>query len=93
MLETETRDQSCPFANEVAVLGFGTSRQAVRRLQKEWEVLIRDHHEGYISWEDYENNQRTINGNANMKGEMVPGSVRNGGGLLDLADRRQQSAS
>ena len=54
----------------------------VRRLQKEWEVLIRDHHEGYISWEDYENNQRTINGNANMKGEMVPGSVRNGGGLL-----------
>ena len=54
----------------------------VRRSQKEWEVLIRDHHEGYISWEDYENNQRTINGNANMKGEMVPGSVRNGGGLL-----------
>ena len=54
----------------------------VRRLQKQWEVLIRDHHEGYISWEDYENNQRTINGNANMKGEMVPGSVRNGGGLL-----------
>src|SRR3974377_2075118 len=54
----------------------------VRRLQKEWEVLIRDHHEGYISWEDYENNQRTINGNANMKGEMLPGSVRNGGGLL-----------
>ena len=54
----------------------------VRRLQKEWEVLIRDHHEGYISWEDYENNRRTINGNANMKGEMVPGSVRNGGGLL-----------
>src|SRR5437764_1407220 len=45
-------------------------------------VLIRDHHEAYISWEGYENNQRTINGNANMKGEMVPGSVRNGGGLL-----------
>jgi len=37
---------------------------------------------GYISWEDYENNQRIINENANMKGEMVPGSVRNGGGLL-----------
>ena len=42
----------------------------------------RDHHAGYISWEDYESNLRTINGNANMKGEMVPGSVRNGGGLL-----------
>src|SRR5229473_5900210 len=56
--------------------------RSVRRSQKEWEVLVRDHHEDYISWEDYENNQRTINGNANMKGEMVPGSVRNGGGLL-----------
>jgi len=56
--------------------------RGVRRSQKDWEVLIRDHHEGYISWQDYENNQRIINGNANMKGEMVPGSVRNGGGLL-----------
>jgi len=33
-------------------------------------VLIRDHHAGYISWEDYESNLRTINGNANMKGEI-----------------------
>lgn len=56
--------------------------RGIRRSQSEWEVLIRDHHAGYISWEDYENNLRTINGNANMKGEMVPGSVRNGGGLL-----------
>ena len=56
-------------------------RGVVRR-RDEWEVLIRDHHEGYISWEEYERNQRTIAGNANMKGEMVPGSVRNGAGLL-----------
>ena len=42
--------------------------RGVRRSQKDWEVLIRDHHAGYISWEDYENNLRTINGNANMKG-------------------------
>jgi DNA invertase Pin-like site-specific DNA recombinase len=54
----------------------------VRRAQDAWEVLIRDHHESYISWEQYEHNQRIIGGNANMKGEMVPGSVRNGGGLL-----------
>jgi excisionase family DNA binding protein len=57
-------------------------RRGVRRPQDEWEVLIRDHHEAYISWEEYENNQRTINGNANMKGAMVKGSIRNGGGLL-----------
>ncbi|WP_284276373.1 hypothetical protein [Bradyrhizobium iriomotense] len=54
----------------------------MRRPLKSWEILIRDHHEGYICWQDYENNQRIINGNANMKGEMVPGSVRNCGGLL-----------
>lgn len=56
--------------------------RGIQRSQNEWEVLIREHHAGYISWEDYENNLRTINGNANMKGQMVPGSVRNGGGLL-----------
>jgi excisionase family DNA binding protein len=54
----------------------------VRRTQEAWEVLIRDHHESYITWDEYERNQRIIGGNANMKGEMVPGSVRNGGGLL-----------
>ena len=57
-------------------------RRGVRRTQDAWEVLIRDHHEGYISWEEYERNRQTIGGNANMKGEMVKGSVRNGGGLL-----------
>jgi DNA invertase Pin-like site-specific DNA recombinase len=56
--------------------------RGVRRKLEEWEILIRNHHESYISWDDYEKNQRIINGNANMKGEMVPGSVRNGGGLL-----------
>jgi hypothetical protein len=28
------------------------------RPPEEWHVLIRDHHEGYISWEEYERNQR-----------------------------------
>lgn len=25
-----------------------------------WEVFIKDHHEGYISWEDYERNQKQL---------------------------------
>lgn len=54
----------------------------VRRSQKEWDYLIHDHHAGYITWQDYESHLQTINGNANMKGEMVPGSIRNGSGLL-----------
>jgi DNA invertase Pin-like site-specific DNA recombinase len=54
----------------------------VMRRREEWEVLIRDHHDGYISWEEYDRNQKVIAGNANMKGTMVAGSVRKGGGLL-----------
>ena len=54
----------------------------VMRRREDWEVLIRDHHDGYISWDQYERNQNIIASNANMKGAMVPGSVRNGDGLL-----------
>ena len=57
-------------------------KAGVRRSQGEWGVLIRDHHAGYVTWDKYERNQRLISDNANMRGAMVPGSVRNGGGLL-----------
>jgi excisionase family DNA binding protein len=57
-------------------------KAGVRRRQEEWGVLIRDHHAGYVTWDQYERNQRLIGDNANMRGAMVPGSVRNGGGLL-----------
>jgi excisionase family DNA binding protein len=54
----------------------------VARRREDWMVLIRDHHDGYISWEDYDRNQTIIAGNASMKGAMVAGAVRNGGALL-----------
>ena len=57
-------------------------RRGARRRQNEWGVLIRDHHAGYITWDQYERNQHLIGENANMKGAMVAGSVRNGGGIL-----------
>jgi hypothetical protein len=25
-----------------------------------WEVMIKDHHEGYIGWEEYERNQKQL---------------------------------
>ena len=53
-----------------------------RRVQAEWEVLLPDHHEGYISWEQFERNQRLIADNANSKGPMARGSVRRGDALL-----------
>ena len=53
-----------------------------RRDRSEWEVLLPDHHEGYISWEEFERNQRLIADNANSKGLMARGSVRRGDALL-----------
>ncbi|MDE1147028.1 MAG: recombinase family protein [Azospirillaceae bacterium] len=53
-----------------------------RRAQSEWEVLIPEHHEGYISWAEFGRNQALIADNANGKGLMARGSVRRGDALL-----------
>ena len=50
--------------------------------QKDWTVLILDHHEGYIDWDAYQGNQMMIANNDNAKGNLVRGSVKNGGALL-----------
>lgn len=46
------------------------------------QVLLRDLFPGYISWDDYERNQRIIAQNAAMKGQMVRGPARDGKALL-----------
>jgi DNA invertase Pin-like site-specific DNA recombinase len=53
-----------------------------RKERAQWTVLLRDHHEGYIGWEDYERNQRLLAENAQMKGLMVKGAARRGATLL-----------
>ncbi|MGZ8409772.1 MAG: recombinase family protein [Hyphomicrobium sp.] len=35
-----------------------------RKPLEEWETLLKNHHEGYISWEDYERNQEQLTRNA-----------------------------
>jgi excisionase family DNA binding protein len=60
-------------------------KRIVRGFRKEraaWEVLILDHHEGYIGWTDFERNQRLISDNANGKSFMSRGAVRRGQALL-----------
>ncbi len=56
--------------------------RGVRRDRDDWQVLIPEHHEGYISWVEYERNQRLIADNANCKGLMARGAVRRGEALL-----------
>jgi DNA invertase Pin-like site-specific DNA recombinase len=48
----------------------------------DWEVLIIDHHDGYLSWAEFERNQRLIADNATSKGMMARGAVRRGETLL-----------
>lgn len=53
-----------------------------KKPRSEWMVLIRDHHPGYISWEQYERNQKLLSGNAHMKSRMSVQSGRGGASLL-----------
>jgi hypothetical protein len=50
--------------------------------REHWQVLIIEHHEGYIGWDEFKSNRNLITQNANMKGNMVRGPVKNGGALL-----------
>src|SRR5580658_181615 len=58
------------------------TRDNLRRDWRQWEVLIHDHHEGYISWAEFEKNQHLIADNANGKSYMGRGSIRRGEALL-----------
>jgi excisionase family DNA binding protein len=62
----------------------GRKRIAYTRVRdpSQWAVLIRDHHEGYISWDTFKHNQHMITHNANMLGQRVQGSIRRGEALL-----------
>ncbi len=57
-------------------------KRGVRRPQTEWDVLLKDRHEGYITWSEFERNQRVIANNATSKGPLVRGAVRRGELLL-----------
>jgi hypothetical protein len=48
----------------------------------EWQVLIRDHHPGYITWEQYERNQSMISANTHSTSNGEPKSGRGGQALL-----------
>ena len=53
-----------------------------RKPQSEWRVLIKDHHPGYLSWDEYERNQAMIAANAHMHSGGEPKAGRGGAALL-----------
>jgi DNA invertase Pin-like site-specific DNA recombinase len=54
--------------------------RTVRLPQDEWEVLIPDHHPGYISWSDYEDNMRQLK--QNRTNAEISGPAREGWALM-----------
>ncbi|MBL9139410.1 MAG: recombinase family protein [Verrucomicrobiales bacterium] len=48
----------------------------------EWNVLIRDHHPGYIAWKQFEANQTLLTENAHMQKRTIRKSGRGGRALL-----------
>jgi DNA invertase Pin-like site-specific DNA recombinase len=51
---------------------------------EQWEVTIQNHHEGYITWEEFMQNQEQMRGNAGWNARMrnSHGAARNGPALL-----------
>ncbi len=67
-----------------AVLEAGRKRIVMQHFSdpKDWAILIREHHPGYMSWEQYERNTAMLEQNVNMKGRMGEGGVRGGASVF-----------
>jgi DNA invertase Pin-like site-specific DNA recombinase len=58
-------------------------RRGVHRPMAEWDVLIKDHHAAYITWDEFERNLKAIANNATgMSSALTRGAAREGELLL-----------
>jgi DNA invertase Pin-like site-specific DNA recombinase len=93
--QSQIRDMLCnPFyagayvwgrrpVETVLVEGRLEKRQGATRRATECRVFLPDHHEGYIDWATYEENQRMIRRNSvNWPGDESMPAIRSGQGLL-----------
>ena len=82
-----------PYYAGAYVYGRRTTRTEVRDLHvrktkghalpmTDWKVVIKDHHPGYISWEEYEKNLSVIADNLRKHGQSSRGPILGGRGLL-----------
>jgi hypothetical protein len=68
--------------SHAAVDGRAKKTQGHRKPMNSWNVLLRDHHIGYISWEEYEENLRMLAENAYMQKRASRKAARGGKALL-----------
>jgi len=62
--------------------GRARKTNGIRKPRGEWNVLLHDNHPAYISWQDYEDNQKLLLENAHMKKNCARKSARGGRALL-----------
>jgi DNA invertase Pin-like site-specific DNA recombinase len=69
--------------HEIVLDAAGGRKKRVRHLPRaEWQVLIPDHHPGFIDWQTYETNQERLARNTRPGPHKAGGAVREGGALL-----------
>jgi DNA invertase Pin-like site-specific DNA recombinase len=69
--------------HETTLSDAGVRQKRVRHLpQSEWQVLIKEHHEGFIDWSTYEANQARLAANTRPGPHKAGGAVREGLALL-----------
>ena len=68
----------------VSIDGDRARKSRTRRFkpQEKWKVLIRDSHEGYITWQDYEENLSMLESNAASREPSAAGVAKKGSALL-----------
>jgi DNA invertase Pin-like site-specific DNA recombinase len=57
-------------------------KRGVQKSQEDWDVLLIDNHDGYISWDEYQQNKKVLMDNNNMRGCLSKGAARKGESLL-----------
>ena len=69
--------------HETILDASGVRKKRMRRLPRsEWQVLIPEHHPGFIDWQTYEANQKRIAKNTRPGPHKAGGAVREGSALL-----------
>ncbi len=59
----------------------GTTRRQ-KRHPDEWTVCLRDHHEGYITWDEYVHTQRVLEANVSRRSTPHAGAAKRGAAML-----------
>lgn len=62
--------------------GTGTAPRHRKRLPEEWTVCLRDHHEAYMTWDEYLQTQRILEANVSRRATPSAGAAKRGAAML-----------